>query len=73
MPRFILEFGAPSGAPFDGVGDREQHELDAETVEEAKVKAAILYAGASFKRSPPNSYRIVCSAGTEVYRFPEAG
>ncbi|MBS0363989.1 MAG: hypothetical protein JSR98_21660 [Proteobacteria bacterium] len=68
MTLFILKFGAPSGAT-----DGEQHELEAETIEEAKVKAAILYAGASFKLSPPTSYRIVCPAGTEVYRFPEAG
>ena len=68
MSQYILEFGAAAGA-----SQGEQHELDAETVEEAKTKAAVLYAGASFKRSPPTSYRIVCSRGTEVYRFPDAG
>jgi hypothetical protein len=64
---FVLHFGAVAGV-YDG----EQHVLDAETLEEAKTRAAMLYAGASFKRSPPASYRIVCPEGTEVYRFPEA-
>ncbi|MBS0332958.1 MAG: hypothetical protein JSS35_09340, partial [Proteobacteria bacterium] len=45
----------------------------ADTLEDAKLKAAILYAGASFKRCPPTSYRIVCPEGTEVYRFPDLG
>ena len=68
MPQYILEFGAVTGAP-----DGERHTLDAETLEDAKAQAAILYAGASFKRSPPSSYRIVSPSGAEVYRFPERG
>lgn len=68
MPRYILEFGAATGA-----ANGERHPLDADTLEEAKAQAAILYAGASFKRLPPSSYRIVCPEGTEVYRFPGFG
>lgn len=68
MPNYILKFDHVTDQ-----ADGEQHELDAETLEDAKAMAAMLYAGASFKLSPPTSYRIVCPAGTEVYRFPEAG
>lgn len=47
------------------------HALDAETLDEAKAAAAILYAGASFRPTPPTSYKILCETGSEVYRFPE--
>ena len=66
MPDFILKFDPPTGA-----ANGEEHALDAQTLEEAKVIAAMLYAGASFKLSPPTSYRIVGKTGAELYRFPE--
>ena len=66
MPNFVPKFDAPPGAE---AGD--QHELDAQTLEEAKVMAAVLYAGASFKLTPPTSYRIVGVGGAELYHFPE--
>jgi hypothetical protein len=67
MSEFILQFGSPDGAaardaPID---------LDAPTLEHAKVHAAMLYAGASFKPVPPTSFRILHRGKTEVYRFPE--
>ncbi len=49
------------------------HPLDAETLDEAKRAAAMLYAGASFRPTPPTSYCILSEAGSEVYRFPECG
>jgi hypothetical protein len=71
LPNFFLEFGPFGGAPGAAPGDR--HDLEVGTLEEAKIQAAMLYAGASFRLSPPTSYRIVGPGGSEVYRFPEAG
>jgi hypothetical protein len=67
MSEFILQFGSGGGAsPAD-----EPIVLDAATLDEAKVHAAMLYAGASFKPVPPTSFRILRNGETEVYRFPE--
>ena len=47
-------------------------DLEAATLEQAKAKAAMLYAGASFKAVPPCSFRILHRGEAEVYRFPES-
>jgi hypothetical protein len=67
MSEFILQFGSPCGA----APPEEPIVLDATTLDEAKMNAAMLYAGASFKPVPPTSFRILRNGGTEVYRFPE--
>ena len=69
MSQFSLQFGVRDDAP---VSD-EPIVLDAATLDEAKVSAAMLYAGASFRLVPPTSFRILRDGETEVYRFPEAG
>ena len=65
MSSFVLVFGsrgAPSGeAPIL---------LEAATLDDAKMEAAMLYAGANFKTTPPTSFRILNDSAI-VYRFPE--
>jgi hypothetical protein len=68
MSQFTLQFGVRDDAATAG----DPIVLDAATLEEAKVNAAMLYAGASFKPVPPTSFRILWNGETEVYRFPEA-
>ena len=68
MSEFVLQFGASGLASTPD----EQIVLDAVTLDEAKLNAAMLYAGASFKLVPPTSFRILRHGETEVYRFPEA-
>jgi hypothetical protein len=68
MPEYILQFG-----PFDGSATTEDLViLEAASLDDAKLEAAMLYAGASFKATPPNTFRILKKGQTEVYRFPEA-
>jgi len=69
MGRYTLYFEWPQTGP---VGDREPHNLEAETLEQARIRAAMIYAGASFRRIPPQAYRIEGRRGEIVYRFPEA-
>jgi hypothetical protein len=49
----------------------ERHPLDAPTLEQAKMQAAMLYAGAAFKSVPPTAYAVVGQFG-EAYRYPPA-
>jgi hypothetical protein len=67
MSEFSLLFGScdPASAPDEPIV------LDAVTLDEAKMNAAMLYAGASFRVVPPTSFRILRNGETEVYRFPE--
>jgi hypothetical protein len=51
--------------------DVEQHPLEALTLEQAKMQAAMLYAGAAFKTVPPTAYAIMGQFG-EAYRYPPA-
>ena len=51
------------------VDDDPRHKLDAETLDQAKMQAAMLYAGAVFRTVPPSGYRIVTPGG-EAYRYP---
>lgn len=64
---FILRFEWPVGSP---VGALPSHTLEAETLEQAKLQAAIRYAGASFQAVPPNAYRILGPTGDTLYRHP---
>jgi len=68
MSRFTMRFEWAEGGP---VGDLKPQALAAETLDMAKMEAAMIYAGASFHRTPPQAYRIEDPAGTTVYRFPE--
>jgi len=67
MPGFILLFDSRDAA----AGAAEPIDLEVATLDQAKVKAAMLYAGASFRPTPPTSFRILQDGQTEVYRFPE--
>ena len=49
----------------------ERHALDALTLDEAKMQAAMFYAGAAFKAVPPTAYAVVGQYG-EAYRHPPA-
>jgi hypothetical protein len=51
------------------VSDDPRHALQASTLDQAKMQAAMLYAGAAFKTVPPSGYSIVTSGG-EAYRYP---
>jgi len=68
MSGFRMCFEWPQDGP---AGDLKPHGLAAETLEMAKMEAAMVYAGASFRRTPPQAYRIEGPDGTVVYRFPE--
>jgi hypothetical protein len=67
MSAFILHFESPAGA----LGDDDLIVLEAANLNDAKMEAAMLYAGASFKAAPPTSFRILHRGAVEVYRFPE--
>jgi len=69
MSDFTLQFGS-SG---DVAADEAPIALEGSTLDQAKVQAAMMYAGASFRRTPPTSFRILAHGQTEVYRFPETG
>ena len=68
MTGFKLYFEWPQGGP---TGELSPQALDAETLDMAKMQAAMIYAGASFHRTPPQAYRIEGPGGMAVYRFPE--
>ena len=68
MGRFTLYFEWPEG---DDAGDPKAHDLESETLDQARIRAAMIYAGASFQRVPPLAYRIEGARGEIVYRFPE--
>jgi hypothetical protein len=69
MARYAVhfEFESPVEAKVD-----PRHELDGNTLEAAKLQAAILYAVADFG-TPPKAYQIFRDGETEVYRYPEIG
>jgi hypothetical protein len=46
-------------------------DLEADNYGAARVRAAIIYAGASFMQPPPDGFRIVDQSGEVVYRYPE--
>jgi hypothetical protein len=69
MSSFTLQFGSCG----DAAADEALIDLDGSTLDQAKVQAALMYAGASFRRTPPTSFRILAHGQTEVYRFPETG
>jgi hypothetical protein len=66
---FAVLFQWPEGV---AVEDDPLHVLDAPTLPHAKMQAAMLYAGAAFKATPPRGYRIL-QHGREVHRYPAAG
>ncbi len=68
MSRYTMHFEWAEGA---SKREARPHDLESETLDQAKVKAAIIYAGASFQRVPPQAYRIEGPRGEIVYRFPE--
>lgn len=66
-PRYRVQFEWPEGRPRDA---RPTRGLIADSLEDAKLEAAILYATADMPRLP-QAYRIVRGARTVVYRYPE--
>jgi hypothetical protein len=68
MSEFQLQFGSRD----DASEHVEPIVLEAPDLDQAKMEAAMLYAGANFKTVPPTSFRILLKGETEVYRFPEA-
>jgi len=65
MTDFILQFGSR-----DAPSDEPPIVLGAASLDDAKLEAAMLYAGASFKTTPPTAFLILHN-GAIVYRFPE--
>ena len=70
MGRYTMYFEWREDEP---TGDLRAYDLEVETLEQAKKKAATIYAGAAFRRIPPQAYRIEGPRGEIVYRFPERG
>jgi len=68
MSAFTLHFEWPHGGPE---GDQRPYDLEVDTAEKAKLKAAVIYAGASFQKIPPRAYRIEGPNGKVVFRFPD--
>jgi hypothetical protein len=67
MARYAVhfEFEEPVEAQVE-----PRHDLEGETLEGAKLQAAILYAVAHFGTQPA-AYRILRDGWAEVYRYPE--
>lgn len=51
------------------VAEDPRHALDALTLDQAKLQAAMLYAGAAFKATPPTGY-LLLRQDREAYRYP---
>jgi hypothetical protein len=68
MSRFTMYFEWSESGP---VGALKPYALETDTLEAAKIEAAMIYAGASFQSIPPQAYRIEGPRGEIVYRFPE--
>jgi hypothetical protein len=67
-PEFTVLFQWPEAV---AVEEDPCHALDAQTLQQAQMQAAMLYAGAAFKTTPPTGYRIL-HRGAEAYRYPPA-
>jgi hypothetical protein len=67
MARYAVhfEFDEAIEAPVE-----PRHALEGETLEDAKLQAALLYALADFESLP--AYRILRDGWAEVYRYPES-
>jgi hypothetical protein len=65
MPDFILQFGSREAPSDEG-----PVVLDATCLDDAKLEAAMLYAGTTFKSAAPTSF-LILHEGAIVYRFPE--
>ena len=50
--------------------DAAEQALQATTLEDAKVEAAILFATAAFRGAPPTGFCILEDETTEAYRYP---
>ncbi|HLZ76357.1 hypothetical protein [Phenylobacterium sp.] len=68
-PRYSLHYEWPSRLQM---ATARAYALIADSLEDAKLEAAILYACADPEASP-HAYRIVRGARTVVYRYPESG
>jgi hypothetical protein len=57
----------------NAVNDKDEplRRLTADNLEDAKIEAALLYAGEPFKGPPPSAFTILQNGWSEVYRFPE--
>jgi hypothetical protein len=66
-PIYILHFEWPEGAPDAAIPECE---LDAATEEQARLQAALLYAGTACDEPSPSAYRIVGPGGCTVYHYP---
>jgi len=66
-PRYSLHYEGPSRMQ---TATGRAYALIADSLEDAKLEAAILYACAE-PQTPPRAYRIVRGARTVVYRYPE--
>ena len=68
MATFAIRFCWPLGVPD---GDDANCDLNAHSLEVARMQAAMLYATLEFPSGRPCGYQILQDAGTEVYRYPE--
>jgi hypothetical protein len=68
-PRYTLHFEWPKARPPGAI---HAHLLLGDDLDDARVEAAIIYAGLDYETLPP-AYRIVCGSRRVVYRYPEPG
>lgn len=66
MPLCTLHFQSSDGSP-----PSEAHTFEAETEHRAKVKTAMLYAGASVQTVPPTACRLLGPSGDVAHCYPE--
>lgn len=67
MPAFFVRFSWPPGRSF---GNEEARPLHGQTLEVAKMQAAMLYACLDFPSGRPCGFSII-DGDIEVYAFPE--
>jgi hypothetical protein len=66
LPEFAVLFQWPEAFAID---EDPLHALEAQTLLQAQMQAAMLYAGAAFKTTPPTGY-LILHQGAEAYRYP---
>ncbi len=68
MTMFFVRFSWPAEAHSK---DQAEHELSAQTLDVAKLQAAMLYATLPFQAGCPSGFQIIEGGVAEVYRFPQ--
>ena len=68
MSLYVLQF---EWSGDNNLEDKARRPLEADTLEDARLEAALAFAMNDFKGDPPRAYCILDAAHKEVYRYPE--